>query len=248
MRALVVIVVGAGARTVPHVLVIENAHVLVRPHPVRHRPHHHVEIFRIDVLVDRDRHLADRRRIGRGAVERAPHFGVERVGLQLNDDQLAQVGQRFVHEHARHAADVEVVLQVMQEGGLVGHALDQRGFARRHLADDRDEHRVLAPRDRRDIEIGVVLLQVHVAVRFAEASLRLQPFGVDEALDDDFGSAGTIRSTVLALHTRIGAPTSPPATESSSRCFGNLCTDVNVIAAARRASAPPASARRAPCI
>ena len=43
-------------------------------------------------------------------------------------------------------------------------------------------------------------------------------------------SAGTIKSTVLALHTRIGDPTSPPATASSSRCFGSLWTDAKVIA------------------
>ena len=42
--------------------------------------------------------------------------------------------------------------------------------------------------------------------------------------------AGTMRSTVLALQTRIGAPTSPPATASSSRCFGSLWTAAKVMA------------------
>ena len=30
------------------------------------------------------------------------------VGAHLNYDQLAQIGERFVHEHADHAADVEI--------------------------------------------------------------------------------------------------------------------------------------------
>ncbi len=41
-------------------------------------------------------------------------------------------------------------------------------------------------------------------------------------------SAGTSRSTVLAFTTLIGAPTSAPATCSSSSVSGNFCTEANV--------------------
>ena len=62
------VVVGAGARSVAHVLEVEDAQVLVRAHAVGHRPHHHVEVLRVDVLVDRDGDLADGGRVGRCAV------------------------------------------------------------------------------------------------------------------------------------------------------------------------------------
>ena len=107
--------------------------------------------------------------------------------FQLDDDQLAQIGQRLVHEHASDAADVQVVVQMMQERRLIGDALDQARFAWRHLADDRDQHGILAARDRGDVHEGVIFLQVHVAVRFAEAAFRLEPLGVDIAFDDDLG-------------------------------------------------------------
>ena len=41
-------------------------------------------------------------------------------------------------------------------------------------------------------------------------------------------SAGTSRSTVFAFTTLIGAPTSPPATCSSSSVSGTFCTDAKV--------------------
>ncbi len=60
-------------------------------------------------------------------------------------------------------------------------------LARRHLADDRDQHRILAPRDRGDVHERVVFLEVHVAVRFPEAAFGLEPLGVEIAFDDDLG-------------------------------------------------------------
>ena len=47
---------------------------------------------------------------------------------------LLQVRQRLVHEHALHAGDVEMSLQMVEKRRLVGDALDQARFARRDLA------------------------------------------------------------------------------------------------------------------
>ena len=46
---------------------------------------------------------------------------------------------------------------------------------------------VAPPRDAGHVHIGVEFLQVDVAVGFAERRLRLEIFGVDEALDHDLG-------------------------------------------------------------
>src|SRR5262249_41933063 len=53
------------------------------------------------------------------------------------------------------------------------------------LTDERGEDRIAPARDRGHLHEGIVFLQVHVAVGFAERRLRLQHFGVDQALDDD---------------------------------------------------------------
>src|SRR5262249_23555524 len=49
------------------------------------------------------------------------------------------------------------------------------------------ENRVAPPGDRGDVHEGVVFLQVHVAVGFAEWRLRLEHLGVDQAFDHDLG-------------------------------------------------------------
>ena len=76
---------------------------------------------------------------------------------------------------------------MMQEGRFISHPLDQAALARRDLADDGHQHRIPAPRDRGHVHEGVVFLEIHVAVGFAEAAFRLQTFRVDETLDHDLG-------------------------------------------------------------
>src|SRR5215470_5849297 len=97
---------------------------------------------------------AEERRKSRGAIEGAPDFRFQGVGTQLNHDQLAQVGEWFVHENAGDAADIEMMTQMMQERRFVGDPLDQAAFAGRDLADDRDQHRIAAAGDRRYVHEG----------------------------------------------------------------------------------------------
>ena len=85
----------------------------MRAHPVGQRPEQHVQVLWLDILVDRDDHLAYRRGKRRRAVEGTPHLGFQRIGTQLDDDQLAQVCQRFMHEDAGDAADVQMVAQMV---------------------------------------------------------------------------------------------------------------------------------------
>ena len=92
-----------------------------------------------------------------------------------------------MHRYALDALDAERVAQVVQEQRLHADPLDQARFARRHLGDDRGEDGVAPPRDAGDVHVGVEFLQVDVAVQFAEWRLRLEIFGVDEALDHDLG-------------------------------------------------------------
>ena len=58
----------------------------------------------------------------------------------------------------------------------------------------------LPPRDRGDVHVGVELLQIDVAVRFAERRLGLEVFGVDEALDHDLGLGRHQEVDGLGLH------------------------------------------------
>ena len=92
-----------------------------------------------------------------------------------------------MHRHPRHAAHRHRRLEMMQVHRLQRHLADHARFARRHLADERGEDRVAPPRDRGDVHESVVFLQIDVAVQLAERRLRLQPLGIDEALDDDLG-------------------------------------------------------------
>src|SRR5258705_10668723 len=82
--------------------------------------------------------------------------------------------------------------------------LFRSGFARGHLRDDRGEDRVLAPRDAGDFHVGVVLLQIHVSVRFAERRLGLEILGLDVALDHDFGFRRQDRKSTRLNSSHLG--------------------------------------------
>ena len=92
-----------------------------------------------------------------------------------------------MHDDAAHALDRQRVAQMREEARLVGDALHHARFARRHLADDRDVHRRALVRDRGDLHRHVEVFERDVAVAFAERSLGLQQFGIDQAFDHDLG-------------------------------------------------------------
>ena len=81
----------------------------------------------------------------------APDLGARRAGGELQEDHRPQVGQPLVHDDAADALDAELRLQMREEQRLVGHLLDDARFARRHLADDLGEHRLLLVGDRRHL-------------------------------------------------------------------------------------------------
>ena len=71
---------------------------------------------------------------------------------------------------------------------LVGDLLDQARLARRHLADDRGEHRDCLPvRDRGHLHRHVVGFERDIAVALAERRFGLELLGIDQALDHDLG-------------------------------------------------------------
>ena len=79
---------------------------------------------------------------------------------------------------------------MFEEERLHADALDQARFARRHLRDDRGQHRVAAAGDAGDLHVGVEFLQIHVAVGFPERSLRLEILRIDESFDHDLRLGG----------------------------------------------------------
>ena len=160
-----------------------------------------------------------------GAVERAPDFRRRHVALADQRDHLADIGERLVHRDALDAFDAERVAQIVQEQRLHADALDQARFRRRHLGDDRGQHGVAPPRDRGHVHEGVELLQVDVAVRFAERRLGLEIFGVDEALDDDLGLGRHQEIDGLRLH-------------DVDRRADQRAGDVQLVERSRAASAP----------
>ncbi len=107
------------------------------------------------------------------------------------------------------------------------HALDQARLARGDLRDDRGEDRVLATRDAGHLHESVVLLQVHMAVRFPERRFGLQILGVDIALDDDLRFGGYEQVDGLRFHDIDRRADEPPATCNSSSDSGTFCAEVN---------------------
>ena len=104
--------------------------------------------------------------------------------------------------------------------------LDSR---RRHLRDDRGEDRVAPPRDRGHVHVGVVFLQVDVAVRFAERRFGLEIFGVDEALDHDLGFRRHQQIDGLRLHHVDRRADERAGDVAARRAFsGIFCTEAKV--------------------
>ena len=192
--------VAEAARAVALVAVRQHVHVEAGIGAVRHRPQQRVGVGRVDVVVDGDDELAGGAVQHRRAIHRAPDFRGRHVALADQRDDLADVGQRLVHRHPLDALDAERVAQEVEEQRLHADQLDQARFRRRHLRDDRGQDGVLPPRDGGDVHEGVELLQIDVAVRFAERRLGLQIFGVDEALDDDLGLGRHQQIDGLGLH------------------------------------------------
>ena len=109
------------------------------------------------------------------------------LGGELQEDHRPQVGQPLVHHHAADALDAELRLEVREEQRLVGHLLDDARLARRHLADDLGEHRLLLVGDRRHLDRHVEGFERDIAVALAERRLGLEHIAVDQALDHDLG-------------------------------------------------------------
>ena len=138
------------------------------------------------------------------AIKGAPDFGLFRLA-HLNHREFLRRRQRLVQHHPGHRVDAENVFQMIEIERFVGHFLDHARLRRRHLADDRAENRLFAPRDRGDFHVGIVFLRIDVPVGFAERRFRLEDSVETKPSMMISASAGTMSGTVLALTTRIGA-------------------------------------------
>src|SRR3989441_4359609 len=87
--------------------------------PVAHRPPERGRVVGIDVLVDRDADLSHTLVEARRGAERAPDLRFAGTLRHLDDDELAQVRERLVHDEPLHAADVAGLAQVLREDRLV---------------------------------------------------------------------------------------------------------------------------------
>ena len=97
-------------------------------------------------------------------------------------------------------------------------------FARRHLADDRDEHRLLLAGDRGHLHRHVEVFERDVAVAFAERAFRLEQLRIDQALDHDLG---------IGRHVEIDGD----AFHRADRLAGERAGDAHLVHVDRRASA-----------
>jgi hypothetical protein len=73
-----------------------------------------------DILRHRDDDFAALRLQVGGPLEPAPDLGLRRAAIKLQEDHLADVGQRFMHDDAFNALDVEHLLQMFEIERLVG--------------------------------------------------------------------------------------------------------------------------------
>ena len=153
------------------VFVPEDLDIAVRLAAIGHRPEHGIGVVGVDVLVNRNDPLAFSPAQRCDAIERTPNLSARHVARELDDDQLVEGGKRLMGRNMDDALNPQVIAQVLKLGGLVGGPLDGARFGRCDLADPRRDHRVSTPGDRSDVDIAVVLLQVHMAMAFAEGRL-----------------------------------------------------------------------------
>ena len=163
-----------------------DVHVILRIRTIGKRPQHGIRIRRIDIFAHGNDDFAAIGPQGGGALQSPPHLGARRTVCELQKDDRAHVAQRLVHDHAANAFDPQLLAQMRQKHRLVGHFFDHARFAGCDLADDRNENRRAAVRDRRHLHRHVVVFQRHVAIAFAKGAFRLEQFSVDHSLDHDF--------------------------------------------------------------
>ena len=108
-------------------------------------------------------------------------------GANCTKTTLRRLVSGSCSDDAAHALDRQRVAQIGQIARLVGDALHHARFARRHFAQDRGPDRLALMRDRGDLHRHVEAFERDMAVAFAERTFRLEQFGIDQPLDDEFG-------------------------------------------------------------
>ena len=98
----------------PLVAVAQHLHIDCRIAAIGQGPPYRVHIFRIDVLVERDDIFADSAMLRDKPIHRAPDFDARRVLLHVQDNELAQIGQRLVQRHPFDAAYAQALAQTLQ--------------------------------------------------------------------------------------------------------------------------------------
>ena len=92
-----------------------------------------------------------------------------------------------------------MVAQEIEVAVVLPHLLQHRAFARRHLADDGGEDRVLAVGDGGGFEHRVIDALAHIAGELAERRFRLEIFSGDAAFDHQLGMRGHMQVDGLAF-------------------------------------------------
>ena len=82
-----------------------------------------------------------------------------------------------------NALDAEMVTQMLHLCRLVSRSFYRRRFGRRHLAYPRCNDSILPPGNCRDVHIGVVFLQIDMAMAFAKRSLWFEVLGIDKTFN-----------------------------------------------------------------
>ena len=169
----------------------------MRLHAKGHRPEERIKIARIDILVDGDHHLAGRRIISDHAMQRLPDMRL--VDLFHFDYANLPHGDA-VKSDFDNAGNIALISKESQIISLRRNLAHDARLARRHLADDRRQDRVLTVGDAFHFEEWIEQALGDVTGRFAEGRFRLYELRRDFALDHDLGVGRHQHVVGLALH------------------------------------------------
>ena len=100
------------------VAVLQHLQIERKVGAITHGPKQGVGIVGVNVIVYCDDHFAARTQQGGGAIQGPPNLGLRHFSIDHNGDHLAQVGQRFVHDHFFHTLDAHGLAQMIQEDGF----------------------------------------------------------------------------------------------------------------------------------
>ena len=121
------------------------------------------------------------------------------MGLLDRNDQVRGRPAVFQQVHVPHR-QAQILLEVLEQGRFTADRADATRFARRHLAQERLDDRLIPVRDAGDIDHIGHGRGAHVAGVFAERSLVLQFVRADDSLNDNLRGGRHLQIDCLAAH------------------------------------------------